>query len=124
MLIGNIVIYIQATYPPLYVIFYIDFIVEFGFVQIVNFPTRGRNILDVFFTNHPTYEYTCEPLAGISDHEIVYVTSAVDIEPQKPISRKIYLWHKADFDHIKSQATNLTDEFLTKYNSDTPIETL
>ena len=78
----------------------------------------------MFFTNHPTYEYTCKPLAGISDHEIVYVTSTVDIEPQKPISQKIYLWHKADFDHIKSQATNLTDEFLTKYNGDTPIETL
>ena len=66
----------------------------------------------------------CEPLAGISDHEIVYVTFAVDIELQKPISQKIYSRHKADFDHIKSQATNLIDEFLTKYNSDTPIETL
>ena len=66
----------------------------------------------------------CEPLARISDHEIVYVTSAVDIELQKLISQKIYSWHKADFDHIKSKATNLTDEFLTKYNSDTPIQTL
>ena len=103
---------------------FIDFIVEFGFVQIVNFPTTERNILDVFFTNCPTYEYTCEPLAGISGHEIVYVTSAVDIELQKPIFWKIYLCHKADFDHIKSQVTNLTDEFLTKYNSDTPIEIL
>ena len=45
---------------------------------------------------------TCKPLAGISDHEIVYITSAVeDIEWQKPISRRIYLWYKADFDHIK-----------------------
>ena len=46
--------------------YFIDFIVEFGFVQIVNFPTREHNILDVFFTNHLTYEYTCKPLAGIS----------------------------------------------------------
>ena len=43
---------------------------------------------------------TCKPLAGISDDEIACVSSAVDIELQKPISRKIYLWHKADFDHI------------------------
>ena len=54
----------------------------------------------------------------------LFVTSAVDIELQKPIFWKIYLCHKADFDHIKSQVTNLTDEFLTKYNSDTPIEIL
>ena len=63
-------------------------------------------------------------LHGFSDHEIVYVTFAVDIEHQQPVSWKIYLWHKADFDHIKSLASNLTDEFLTKHNSDTPIEML
>jgi len=102
---------------------FIDFVLEFGFVQIVDFPTREHNILDVFFTNRPSYEYTCK-LAKISDHEIVYVTSAVDVELQKHIPRRIYLWHKADFDHIKSQANNLTDEFLTKYDGDTPIETL
>ena len=63
---------------------FIDFVLEFGFVQIVDFPTRGQNILDVFFTNHPSYEYTCQPLAGISDHEIVYTTSSVDIKLQRP----------------------------------------
>ena len=61
------------------------------------------------------YEYTCKPLAVISDHEIVYITSAVeDIEWQKPFSRKIYLWHKADFDHIKYLANSLADEFISK----------
>ena len=46
------------------------------------------------------------------------------IKQQTPISQRIYLWYKADFDQIKSQAVNLADEFLTKYNGDTPIETL
>ena len=48
---------------------------------MVDFATREHNI---FLTNRPSYEYVCKPLAGISDHEIVYVTSAVDIELQKP----------------------------------------
>ena len=48
------------------------------------------------------------------DHEIVYITSAVDIEWQKLFSRKIYLWHKADFDHIKYLANGLADEFISK----------
>ena len=34
----------------------------------------------------------CKPLAGTSDHEIVNITSAVDIEWQKPISRIIYIY--------------------------------
>ena len=75
--------------------------------------------LAAFFTNRASYKYTCKPLAGISDHKIVYVTSAVDIEHQQPVSREIYLWNKADFDHINSLERNLkhTDEFLTKHNS-------
>ena len=103
---------------------FIDFILEYGFTQIVDFPTREHNILDIFLTNHLSYEYVCKPLTGISDHGIVYVTSAVDIELQKPISCRIYLWHKANFEHIKSLANSLVDEFLTKHDDDTPTETL
>ena len=103
---------------------FIDFILEYGFTQIVDFPTREHNILDVFHTNRASYEYVCKPLVGISDHEIVYVTCAVDIELQKSISCRIYLWHKANFEHIKSLANSLVDEFLTKHDDDTLIETL
>ena len=38
---------------------FLDFILEFGFTQLVDFPTRGQNTLDVFLTNCPSYEYTC-----------------------------------------------------------------
>ena len=94
---------------------FIDFVLEFGFTQLVDFPTRDQNILDVFFTNHPTHEYTCKPLAGLGDHEIVYITSAVGIELQRPIPRHIYLWHKADFDRIRYLANNITFEIHPKH---------
>ena len=74
---------------------FVDFILEFGFAQLVDFPTREKSILDVFLTNYSSYEYTCQPLPGISDHEIVFVKSAVDIKPNKATARKIYLWYKA-----------------------------
>ena len=99
---------------------FIDFMLEYGFTQLVDFPTREHNILDIFLTNRPSYEYVCKPLAGISNHEIVYVTSAMDIELQKPISHRIYLWHKANFEHIKSLVNSLVDEFLTKHDDDIP----
>ena len=115
VLIENIAIHYHVIYPSIF----IDFILEYGFTQIVDFLTREHNILDVFLTNCPLYEYVCKPLAGISNREIVYVISAADIELQKPISCRIYLWYKANFEHIKSLANSLVDKFLTKHDDDT-----
>ena len=54
----------------------------------------------------------------VHDNEIVYVIAAVDIEQQKPSSREsIYGIYEVSSDF-------LTDELLTKYNIDAPIETL
>ena len=44
------------------------------FTQMVNFPTRERNISDLFFPTHPTYVKQCILLPGISDHNIVATT--------------------------------------------------
>ena len=83
---------LQSSSPPSSLCnIFIDFIIEFGFVQLVNFPTREQSILDIFLTNFPSYEYTCQPLPGISDHEIVLIKTAVDIKLLKPTARKIYI---------------------------------
>ena len=80
----------------------------------MDFPTREQNILDVFLTNYPSYEYTYQTLPGISDHKIVLVKSAVDIKLFKPIARKNYLWHKpTDFESIKNIATEAANNFLS-----------
>ena len=42
--------------------------------QLVEFPTRGDNILGLFLSNRPTLVNRIEPLPGISDHDtMVYV---------------------------------------------------
>ena len=85
-----------ATYPiPLYSTF-IDFIETHGFIQIVDFPSRGNNILDVFSTNRPSLINTCYPLPGISDHEIIFISSVTSVKFNPPTKRKTYLWSKAD----------------------------
>ena len=48
---------------------YIDTFNHIGSEQIVNFPTRVNNILDVFCTNRPSLIDRCTP--GLSDHDIV-----------------------------------------------------
>ena len=41
-------------------------ILEFGYVQIVDFPNRGHSILNIFFKNFPSYNYRCQPLPNIN----------------------------------------------------------
>lgn len=40
--------------------------------QMVDFPTRGENTLDLHLTNRPTLVSKVAPLPGIGDHDIVY----------------------------------------------------
>ena len=44
---------------------------KYGFAQMVDFPTRNENILDLFFTNRPSLIQYCYAAPGISDHDIV-----------------------------------------------------
>ena len=115
---------LSNSYPSSLCNLFLDFILEFGFVQLVDFPTREQSILDIFLTNFPSYEYTCQPLPGISDHEIVLVKSAVDIKISKPTARKIYLWHKCDMETIRNIATEAATNFLSNHDTNTPIDTL
>ena len=103
---------------------FLDFTLEFGFNQLVDFPTSGQNTLDVFITNCPSFEYTCQPLTGISDHEIICLTSAVDVDLHQVVHKKNYFWQRADFDDIRTIANNLSEEFLNEFDSDIPIEVL
>ena len=45
-----------------------------SFAQIVNFPTRNDNILDLLFTNRPTLVQECYSTPGISDYKIIAAT--------------------------------------------------
>ena len=73
-----------------------------GVEQVVNFPTRGQNIRDIFATSTPFLVTTCKPKIGVSDHERVYVESRVYAKYQRPIQHKIYLWKKVDIINLKA----------------------
>jgi len=38
---------------------------DFHFEQLVTTPTRGTNILDLFFASHPDLVTSCETIRGI-----------------------------------------------------------
>ena len=47
----------------------IDICNDFGFDQVVSKPTRGKNILDLFFTNNSTLVERSNVIPGMSDHD-------------------------------------------------------
>ena len=46
---------------------------DFHFKQLVTTPTRGSNILDLFFISHPDLVISCQTAPGVSDHDSVIV---------------------------------------------------
>ena len=91
----------SSAYPLILGDTMINFVQEYGFSQAVNFPTRGNNILDIFITSRLSLVHSCSPVAGISNHEAVYIESFVSITHQQCTQQKSFLWNKADMVGIK-----------------------
>ena len=104
---------------------FIDTFAMLGLSQMVTFPTRLHNTLDVFLTNRPSLVNRCEPIPGVSDHDAaVYVNSDIVPKRQRPVQRKIHIWKKADTELIKEDLAAFAEEMQTRYNPETPVETL
>ena len=75
--------------------------------QVVNFPTRLQNTLDLVFMSHPSFKIRCKPLTQIglkSDHQ--------PVRTRLP-RRKIYIWKKANVDSIRSHFRPFACQFCT-----------
>ncbi|XP_065901865.1 uncharacterized protein [Dysidea avara] len=103
---------------------FLEFLYDNGLSQIVDFPTRRSNILDIFVTNRPSLVESCESVGGISDHEVVLTKSMILAQLCPPARRRIYLWSKADFNHIRQSIQSLCEDFVITYPPTTPINIL
>ena len=90
----------------------LDFTNTFGFSQLVNFPTRYNNILDIFLTNRPSLTNYCNSIPGISDHEAILTESNISVILHKPPSRKIFLWNRADPELVRIFFNRFSNQFL------------
>ncbi|MEW8547322.1 MAG: reverse transcriptase domain-containing protein, partial [Candidatus Thiodiazotropha sp.] len=95
-----------------------------GLDQVVDFPTRDDNLLDIFFTNRPSLIQSCTHLPGVSDHEIVFVDSDVSAKYQRPVKRKIWLWDKADLNLLKEDMRQFSDTFTVKHSIKSDVDML
>ena len=100
-------------YPAAMSNIYLSLPGQCGVEQLVEAPTRGNNILDLFFTSNPSLVSKCKPIPGIGDHDAVLVDTLAKPQRSKPVRRKIYLWDKADLANLKQEALNITSTLQT-----------
>ena len=112
------------AYPLVFNNTFLDFLNNNGLIQMVDSPTRGNNILDIFVTNQPATMQSCETIGGISDHEAVLTKASINIHLQDPYKRLIYLWSKADFNIIRQNMQLLIQDYMSSYSVSTPINVL
>ena len=103
---------------------FLELVADNGLEQIVDFPTRKENTLDLLLTSHPSFKLRCKPLPSIgnSDHDIVLLDMACKPLKPKPVRRKIFLWKKAEIHNIKEDLQNFITTF--KNIKDRSVESL
>ena len=86
--------------------------------QLVHFPTRGWNTLDLIITSLPGQFLDIQSPDRLSDHDIVSGTLKVVISPIKKPRRKIYRYQKGDYESMRSDALRFAKERYFKGHSD------
>ena len=76
-------------------------------------PAIDNNLLDLVFTNNPSFVKTSSSVPGISDHAIVVID--INIIPQhvKQKSRKLFIFSKANWDNIFVDMDQLSYEITS-----------
>jgi len=87
----------------------LDCVIECGFSQVVEFPTRQAHILDIILIDEVQHVLTVseKPPIGYSDHCCVEFSLLVDtVEDTTVPNSCYYLWHSADFPGINDYLGN------------------
>ena len=97
----------------------IDIMNDHGLEQMVHFPTREKNTLDLILTTLPDQLQDVHSPDKLSDHDIVSGTLKIFIPPIKEPRRKVYLYQKGDYDSMRKDTLEFAKEKYFNGHSDT-----
>ena len=86
--------------------------------QFVRDPTRGKNILDLCFTNCDQLVEKTSISAGISDHNIITVLMSLKLPRLCKPSRRVFIYSMADFKAISSSLDSFYAKLASRPGSD------
>ena len=89
---------------------------DHGLEQMVHFPTREKNTLDLILTTLPGQFQDVHSPDKLSYHDIVSGTLKIFIPPIKKTRRKVYLYQKGDYASMRKDTLEFAKE---KYLNDT-----
>ena len=82
----------------------VELISDHELEQVVHFPTRRQNTLDLIITSLPGQFVDIHSPDRLSDHDIVSGTLKIVIPPIKKPKRKVYNYQKGDYESMKGDA--------------------
>ena len=90
----------------------IDISLHRNIEQVIDKPTRGDNILDLFLTNNKSALQNFEtlPPIGKADHDIVYIEINARPNRQNTPHHNVFIYWNANWDAIKSKLSILLDD--------------
>ena len=88
----------------------VELISDHELEQVVHFPTRGQNTLDLIITSLPGQFVDIHSPDRLSDHDIVSGTLKIVIPPIKKPKRKVYKYQKGDYESMKGDALKFAKE--------------
>ena len=105
------------SYPVSINQLFLDTFSDIGCEQIVDFPTRVDNTLDIFGANRPSIIERCVSPPDKSGHDIVHVDSWVLPARKKPVRRKVYLSKKAKKQAMEEGLAKFTEKFTKDFST-------
>ena len=93
---------------------FLNLALDLSLEQVVNFPTRQQNALDLVFMSHSSYKVRCKPLPPVgykSDHDVVLLDTAYRPHRARLPRCKLYMWRKADTQGIKQHLWSFSTSF-------------
>ena len=110
-----------SVYPKLHTQF-LDLLNDHGLQQMVTFPTRERNTLDLFVTNFPSLVPRTEGVPGISDHFAVYMEFQIQPERRNYTKRPVPSYKRANWTALRAAAAELSDSISASFNTGSDTE--
>ena len=104
---------------------FIEILNDHHLEQLVHFPTREKNTLDLIITSLPSQFLDIQSPDRLSDHDIVSGTLKIVIPPIKKPRRKVpvYLYQKGDYESMRSDALRFAKErYFNRYSDSRSVQ--
>ena len=101
----------------------IDIMNDHGLEQLVHFPTREKNTMDLILTSLPGQCQEIHSPDKLSVHDVGSGTLKVYIPHKKKPRRKVYLYHKGDFELMRKDASDFAkDRYFNGYSDNRSVQ--